>query len=74
MRIIKKYTAIEITTKNVDDEILVKLKYGHITGPYYSRDTPEEEFDTEEEAIHHAHKTNEWGRCLIVPVVRFDNF
>jgi len=35
---------------------------------------PEEEFDTEEEAISYAFKLDKWATWLIVPIVKFDNF
>lgn len=74
MEIIKKYTAIQIFTDNVNDEIKVKLSYGDVTGPYYDLQYPQEEFDTEEEAYEYAHKKNEYSAWLIVPIVRFSNY
>ena len=74
MKIIKKYTAIQLRTENVDDKVNLKLTYGDITGPYYSLDYPEEEFDTEEEATEYAYKTNQWISWLIIPIIKFDNF
>ena len=55
MKIIKKYTAIQLKTETVNDDVNVKLTYGKIEGPYYSRDYPIEEFDTEDEAIEYAY-------------------
>lgn len=72
--IIKKYTAVMLDTETVNDDVNLKLTYGQIRGPYYSRETPEEQFDTEEEAIEYAYKQNKYARWLILPVVYFDNF
>lgn len=74
MKLIKKFTAIQLHTQHVDDQVRIELSYGGITGPYYSRDYPEEEFDTEDEAIEYAYKQNPWARWMIVPIIRFDNF
>jgi hypothetical protein len=74
MKIIKKYTAIKVGTETVGDELNVKLSYGKITGPYYSKYYPTEEFDTEDEAIKYACNTDKWCSWLIVPIIRFDNF
>lgn len=74
MKVIKKYTAIKVFTKTVDDEVKIDLTYGMIDGPYYSREHPEEIFDTEEEAIEHAYKTSKYQRWLIVPIIQFDNY
>jgi hypothetical protein len=74
MTIIKKYTAIQLKTETVNDDVNIKLTYGEITGPYYSRNSPDEEFDTEEEAIKYAFKTNKWANWLILPVIKFDNY
>jgi len=74
MKAITKYTAMQVGTKTVNDEVQVNLSYGQITGPYYSRESPEEEFDTIEEAIEYAHKTDKYSRWLIIPIISFDNF
>lgn len=74
MKTVKKYTAIQLGTETVNDNVNVKLSFGEITGPYYSTTHPTEEFDTEEEAIEYSYKFNKWGRWLIIPVVRFDTF
>lgn len=74
MKIEKKYTAIQFGTETVNDKVNVKLSFGEITGPYYSSTHPTEEFDTENDAIEYAYKINKWGRWLIVPIVKFDNF
>lgn len=71
MKPIKKYTAIILTTKTVDDSVKVKLSYGEIDGPYYNRRYPEEEFDTEEEAIEYAYKRCKYSTWMIVPVITF---
>ena len=74
MKVIKKYTAIQVHTTTVDDNVNVKLTYGQIKGPYYSQEHPQEIFDTEEEAIEYAYKKEPWGKWLILPFVCFDNF
>lgn len=73
MKIIKKYTAMQIGTQIVDDTVEVSLEYGEISGPYYSRDYPEEEFDTEEDAIKYAYKQSKYSRWLIIPMVSFED-
>lgn len=74
MKIIKKYTAIQLGVETVNDNVNIKLSFGEITGPHYSQTRPTEEFDTEDEAIEYSYKFNKWGRWLIIPVVRFDFF
>ena len=74
MKIIKKYTAIQIRTETVNDTIKVRLEYGNIEGPYYSREHPEQEFDTEEEATKWAYNSNKHATWLIVPIIQFNNF
>ncbi len=73
MKVIKKYTAIQLGTQTINDEVNVVLSYGEITGPYYSQTHPEEEFDTEEEAIEYAYKQFKYGRWVIIPIIQFDN-
>lgn len=73
MKVIKKYTAIQLGTDIVNDEVNIKLSFGEITGPYYSQTHPEEEFDTEEEAIEYAYKQFKYGRWIILPIIEFDN-
>tara|TARA_R110000796_G_scaffold97757_1_gene204994 strand:+ start:3139 stop:3360 length:222 start_codon:yes stop_codon:yes gene_type:complete len=72
MNVKRKYTAIKIGTKTVDDTIKVTLEYGEITGPYYSQEYPEEVFDTEEEAIAYAYEFCSYSRWMIVPIVTFE--
>lgn len=72
MKTVKKYTAIQLGTETVNDNVNVKLSFGEITGSYYNTTHPTEEFDTEEEAIEYSYKFNKWGRWLIIPVVIFD--
>lgn len=74
MKVIKKYTAIQLGTETVNDNIKVKLSFGEIEGPYYSRTYPDEEFDTEQEAIEYAYKNYKNGRWLILPLIKFDNY
>lgn len=73
MKLIKKYTAIQISTNTINEVVKVDLEYGDINGPYYDQQYPEEEFDTEEEALAWAYKECEYARWLILPIVRFDN-
>jgi hypothetical protein len=74
MKIIKKFTAIQIRTQSVDDNVKIKLEYGQIKGPYYSRESPDEEFDTEDEAIEYAYKSEPYCRWLILPIIKFNDF
>jgi len=77
MKVIKKYTAIMLHTKTVNYFVDLDLTYGEITGlngDYYDREVPQEEFDTEQEAIEYAYKMDSYSKWLILPVVRFDNF
>ena len=73
MKVIKKYTAIQLGTQTINDEVNVVLSYGEITGPYYSQKHPEEEFETEEKAIEYAYKQFKYGRWIIIPIIKFDN-
>ncbi len=72
MKIIKKFTAIQLDTQTVDRNINIMLSFGRIAGPYYDEIRPTEEFDTEDEAIEYAYNFNKYGRWLILPVVRFE--
>ena len=74
MKVIKKYTAIQLGTETVNNRVNVKLSYGNIEGPYYSVTHPTEEFDTEDEAIEYAYGIEKYGRWLILPVITFNNF
>ena len=49
-----------------------KLSYETIEGTSYSPDYPEEEFDTEDEAIEYAYKKSKYSKWLIVPIIKFD--
>jgi hypothetical protein len=73
MKVIRKYTAIQLGTEKTNDYVKVVLGYGEITGPYYDETYPTEEFDTEDEAIEYAYEKDNWGRWLIVPLIKFDN-
>ena len=73
MKVIKKFTAVKLNIVEINDEVKADLSYGTIDGPYYSRSRPEQEFDTEDEAIEYAYKTEPYGRWLIAPIIRFDN-
>ena len=73
MKLIKKYTAIQLGTKIVDDVVKINLEYGEIKGPYYDITKPTEEFDTEEEAIKYAYEFDKYAKWIIIPIVKFDN-
>lgn len=73
MKLIKKFTAVQIYAKTINDEVKVKLEYGTITETEFDRIEPETEFDTEQEAIEWAYKENKYGRWLILPLIRFQN-
>jgi len=75
MKTIKKYTAIKIESVNDknNNKVKVKLSYGNITGSYHSKIYPEEEFDSEEEALAYAYKTSKYANWLILPIVRFED-
>lgn len=69
----KKFTAIQISSYNGrDDERMIDLSYGRIEGPYYSKKYPQEEFDSEEDAIEYAFKKNQYATWMIVPIIKFD--
>lgn len=70
----KKFTAIQISSYNGrdDEHRLVELSYGEIGGTWYSREYPDEEFDTEEQAIEYAHKKNKYATWMVVPIIKFD--
>lgn len=72
MKTIKKYTALKITEETINDVVYAKLKYGEITGPYYSLTHPETEFDSEEEAYEYAYKNGQYSTWLILPIIRFE--
>lgn len=73
MELIKKYTAIQVFTRKVNSEITASFTYGNIDGPYYDEKYPEEEFETEQEAIDYAGKKDSYATWIIVPVIRFKN-
>jgi hypothetical protein len=74
MKYTKKYTAIQLGIETVNDNVSIKLAFGEITGPYYSRDYPKQEFDTEEDALEYAYKTDKYTRWIIIPLIIFDNY
>lgn len=71
MQYTKKFTPIQITDSNKDNVQMVELQFGRITGPYYDREYPYELFDSEDDAIKHAYKINEYATWMIVPVIEF---
>jgi hypothetical protein len=70
----KKYTAIQVESQRVDQDVNVKLSYGRVQGSWYSEDTPKEVFDTEQEALENAYEFDKHATWLIVPIIEFDNF
>jgi hypothetical protein len=74
MKIIKKFTAVQISTKKVDNTVVPDFEYGKITGPYYDVTTPKTQFDTEQEAIEWAHKEDSFADWLILPLISFENY
>lgn len=74
-KIVRKYTAIQIKTKKIDNErVDINLTYGEIEGAYYSTTHPQEEFDTEQEAIEYAYRKSKYANWLIIPIISFKNF
>lgn len=73
MEIIKKFTAVQILPKKINDNVVAEFEYGQITGPYYSTTEPETEFETEQEAIEWAYKENKYVNWLILPMISFKN-
>jgi hypothetical protein len=71
MEIIKKFTAVQINTKKVDDTVIAEFEYGRISGPYYDVTEPKTEFETEQEAIEWAYKEDEYADWLILTKVSF---
>lgn len=66
----KTFIALQVDTGNTDDTITAYLKVGEVEGPYYNRTYPEEEFDTEEEALEWAMTHNEYARWIILPTYK----
>jgi len=73
MEIIKKYTAIQVNSKKINDSVIAEFEYGRILGPYYDETIPITEFNTEEEAIEWAYTENEYANWLIIPMILFKN-
>ena len=71
MELIKKYTAVQITTNTINDNVFASLKYGEISEPYYDRVEPETEFETEQDSIKWAYKENKYANWLILPIIYF---
>lgn len=71
MNLIRKYTAIKLGKCTKNDEVEVTLSYGEITGPYYNREYPQEEFDTEDQAYEYAYKVDKYATWLIIPIISF---
>lgn len=71
MEIVKKFTAVQISSKIVNNVVTAELEYGRISGPYYDIVEPEKEFNTEQEAIEYAYKENKYADWLILPKISF---
>ena len=74
MKVIRKFTAIQLETECINDNVNAKLCFGKLDGPHYNVTHPKEEFDTEEEAIEYSYKYDKYARWMIVPIIRFDNY
>lgn len=72
MKIINKFVALKITEETINDVLYAKLKYGDITGPYYSKTYPETEFDTEAEAYEYTYNKGKYSTWLILPIIKFE--
>jgi hypothetical protein len=71
MEIIKKFTAVQINTKKVDNTVIAEFEYGRISGPYYDVTEPKTEFETEQEAIEWAYEEDKYADWLILTKVSF---
>lgn len=71
MKVVKTFTAIQISKSQVDDDIIPIFR--HIRKKYYDDYVPFS-FDTEEDAIAWAYNTDEYANWLIIPKISFDNF
>lgn len=69
---IRKFTAIQLGTNVINQEVKIDLSYGEICGPYYDQTNPTEIFDSEEEAIEYAYENDKYARWLILPVITFE--
>lgn len=70
-KIIKRFTAIQISTVHSDEKVKIKLSYGKIETNSYSNYYPDEDFATEEEAYQWAFNFNPYAKWLIVPLIQF---
>jgi len=71
MKVIKKYTAVQINQSQVDSTLKANLIYGQ---KYHYDDYVQTEFDSEEEAIEYVYNRDKWATYVILPVIRFENF
>lgn len=73
MKMIKKYTAMMLSSRTHGNDVNGHFYYGYISGPYYDEKHPPEIFDSEDEAIEyiskHVDKENNW---VILPVISFE--
>lgn len=73
MKVIKKFLLFELDDDRLNDERIAKLSLGKDKGGYYA-EYPQEEFDTEEDAINEAYERNKYGTYIIVTQIKFDYF
>lgn len=74
MKLIRKFTAIQIRSNRVNNMVEPSFSFGEIEGPYYSEEHPSETFDTEEEAISYCYEKNNYSEWLIIPKISFYRF
>ena len=73
MKVIKKFTAINIYSVKRDGMAKIRANFGEYTYRYGDEYEPNKEFDTEEEAIAHAYKHNPYGMWAIIPIITFED-
>lgn len=73
MKIIKKFTAVQLIETTVNDNVLCKLEFGRISGTHYDRVHHQTSFDTEEEAINWAYNEDKYSTWSILPIINFIN-
>lgn len=77
MRIVKKYTAVQIYEHKVNDSVKAKLLFAesadHNTEYWRGYFQYKTEHDTEQEAIEYAYFENKNGKWLILPIVKFED-
>ena len=75
MKIIKKYTAIQLFAENVNDrEVKPRLTFGKVGRRGYYKTYPQKIFNSEEDAIEYAYKKDSQLDWLIVPIISFNHY